>query len=108
MTASATWISTLAMPPGSGLGLVLEPFQMSLIEHRPKGEDLQSHFPMERNLLRLVDHPHPIPVDLPNNAKVAQALRRAPASLKMAPVNHDQAFLGRLPQPQPKRHRPPA
>ncbi len=53
-------------------GLVLEPLKLPLVEHGGEGQDLERDLSPQRDLLRLVDHPHPAPADLAKDTVVAQ------------------------------------
>jgi len=54
----------------------LEPFQLSFVQHGGKGQYLQRDPPAQRDLLGLIDHPHPTPADLAKDLEVAQGPNR--------------------------------
>src|SRR5260370_31925 len=56
-----------------GFGLAAEPLQSLAVAGHVAGEDLQRDATAQRDLLRFVDHPHPAPADLPEDAIVAQS-----------------------------------
>ncbi len=73
LAADKVNLHDIGMPQRSGRpGLVLEPLKLFLIEHCRKGQDLQRHLAAQRDLLRLVDDPHPAPADLAHDAIVAE------------------------------------
>ena len=55
------------------LGFVLEPLKLLGVEGGGERQHLQSHTPVQRDLVRLVNDPHAAPADLPNDAVVAEA-----------------------------------
>ena len=59
-----------------GLGLDFESLQLAGIEHGRKGQDLQRHAPMQRDLLRFVDDSHAAAADLADQTKIADDARR--------------------------------
>ena len=58
-----------------GMGLVLESCQLTRVQHGGKGQHLEGHASAERFLLGLVDHPHPTPANLAQDAELAQGPR---------------------------------
>jgi hypothetical protein len=57
------------------LGLVLEALQLPGVQGRGERQHLQGHAPLQRELHRLVNHPHAAPADLAENAVIAQLTR---------------------------------
>jgi hypothetical protein len=54
------------------MGLVVEALQPARVQRRRERQHFQRHAPPQRELLRLVDHPHPAAADLPEDPEVAQ------------------------------------
>ena len=77
----------LVLHMGRGEGLGLEPTEAAGVDGRGEREDLQRDPTPQRDLLGLVDDPHPAPPDLAEEPEVAQlaeargGLLRRPAGL---------------------------
>ncbi len=57
---------------GSGLSLILEALELPGVQRGSERQHLEGNPPVERELVRFVDHTHAAPADFPDDLKIAQ------------------------------------
>src|SRR4051812_41642871 len=84
------------------LGFAFEPGHRARAQAHALGEDFQSHPPVQRQLARLVDHPHPPAAELAEDLKVAQTSGGRGRIHRTSPIA--EAFLAAPPTTPPQHY----